>query len=121
MLHFNGKKLGVYVFSLKKHRDNYAMSKKSSKQIILDGTLSASTLWNSHVDWTAFEIRNPKDLVDIDGNPYDGDNPKELSDTDATSKAVKDYIVRLSNAIPAVNAIKKTPLRQELNLRSTLG
>ena len=37
-------------------------------------------------------------LIDINGNKYDGDNPKELSDTDANSKKVKDYLIRLSGA-----------------------
>ena len=105
MLHFNGEKIGVYSFNLKKHRDNYAMDKKSGKQLILDGSLNNTTLWNGTVDWTAFEIRNPKDLVDIDGNPYDGDDPKELSDTDTLSKTAKDYITRLSGALPTISAI----------------
>lgn len=105
MLYFNGKKLGIYSFNLKKHRDNYAMDKKSNKQLILDGTLSESSLWGGNVDWTAFEIRNPKDLVDINGNPYDGDNPIELSNTDILSKNAKDYIIRLSRSIPTISTI----------------
>ena len=73
-LFVNGNSVGIYVFALKKHRDNYYMKKSSSKNILLDGILG-SEFWqangnlNNHgpnqfnTVWDGFEIRNPKTLV----------------------------------------------------------
>ena len=91
--------MGVYAWNLKKSREVYNVDKKKAENIILDGEINSSSLFGGAVDWTKFEIRNPKSLLDINGNKYDGDNPKELSDTDSSSKKVKDYIIRLSGAM----------------------
>ena len=91
--------MGVYAWNLKKSREVYNVDKKKAENIILDGEINSSSLFGGTVDWTKFEIRNPKSLLDINGNKYDGDNPKELSDTDSLSKKVKDYIIRLSGAM----------------------
>lgn len=88
--------MGVYAWNLKKSKEVYNCNKKKAENIILDGSLSANSIFSGSINWSAFEIRNPKSLIDIDGNKYDGDNPKELSDTDPTSKKVKDYLVALS-------------------------
>ena len=90
--------MGVYAWNLKKSKEVYHADKKKADNIILDGITSIGTLFGGNIDWTAFEIRNPKSLKDINNNKYDGDNPKELSETDEFSKKVKDFIVRLSNA-----------------------
>lgn len=58
----DGEFYGVYMWSLKKHRDNYHMSKKKTKHIHLDGTLNHTTIFGGTIDWTAFEVRNPKNL-----------------------------------------------------------
>ena len=92
------KDMGIYAWNLKKSKEVYFCDKKNAQNIILDGALNFSSLFNGTINWTQFEIRNPKSLVDINGNKYDGDNPNELSDTDENSKKVKDYIVSLSNA-----------------------
>lgn len=92
-------KMGVYAWNLKKSKEVYNANKKTAENIILDGQMNGQTLFGGSVDWSMFEIRNPKSLIDIDGNKYDGDNPKELSDTDSSSKKVKDYITRLSGAM----------------------
>lgn len=91
--------MGVYAWNLKKSREVYNVDKKKAENIILDGEINPSSLFGGTVDWTKFEIRNPKSLLDVNGNKYDGDNPKELSDTDSSSKKVKDYIIRLSGAM----------------------
>lgn len=91
--------MGVYAWNLKKSREVYNVDKKKAENIILDGKINSSSLFGGAVDWTKFEIRNPKSLLDINGNKYDGDNPKELSDTDTLSKKVKGYIIRLSGAM----------------------
>ena len=58
----NGEFYGIYMWQLKKHRDNYHMSKKKSKHIHLDGALKPNTFFNGIIDWTQFEVRNPKNL-----------------------------------------------------------
>lgn len=104
------KNMGVYAWNLKKSKEIYHADKKTPENIILDGVISNSTLFGGTVDWTQFEIRNPKSLIDIDGNKYDGDNPKELSETDKNSKKVKGYLVRLSGVKSALteNNTKET-------------
>ena len=103
------KKMGIYTWNLKKSKEVYFVDKKSKNNIILDGLLNES-IFNGTVNWSAFEIRNPKKLKDIDGNAYDGENPKELSETDELSKAVKDSILRLSSAASSIrtNLTKNT-------------
>lgn len=90
------KEIGIYSWNLKKSNEVYHANKKKAENIVLDGVIGNSTLFNGVIDWSQFEIRNPKPLVDINGNKYDGDNPKELSDSDSLSKNVKDYLIRLS-------------------------
>ena len=49
-----------------------------------DNFMSPSTgdgFWRNDIWWARIEIRNPKDLVCMDGTAYDGDNPKELIDS----------------------------------------
>lgn len=104
------KNMGVYAWNLKKSKEIYHADKKTPENIILDGAIDSKTLFGGTIGWTHFEIRNPKSLIDIDGNKYDGDNPKELSETDKNSKKVKDYIVRLSGVKAALieNNTKET-------------
>lgn len=98
--------MGLYTLNLKKSKEVYGCDKKKAENIILDGNINAATLFNGNINWGAFEIRNPKSLIDINGNKYDGDNPKELSDTDKLSSQVKKYIVRFSNACSSILANK---------------
>ena len=98
--------MGIYTWNLKKAKEVYFCNKKKAENIILDGVINYNTLFGGNIDWTAFEIRNPKSLIDIDGNKYDGDNPKELSDTDANSKKVKDYLTTLSGVYSALQSSK---------------
>lgn len=100
-LYLNGSFYGLFSWQLKKHRDNYNMSKSNAKHIHLDGTLGYN-FFDGQIDWTAFEVRNPKDLYCMDGSKYDGDNPKELIDPTSASydagnsKHVKTYQVKQS-------------------------
>lgn len=98
--------MGVYSWNLKKSKEVYNMNKKKPENIILDGVINSSTIFNGSINWSSFEIRNPKSLLDINGNKYDGDNPLELSDTDTHSKKVKDYIKRLSSAVSDITTNK---------------
>lgn len=91
--------MGVYAWNLKKSKEVYYADKKKTENIILDGIIGNTEIWGGKINWTQFEIRNPKSLKDINENKYDGDNPKELSDTDTFSKSVKAYITHLSEAL----------------------
>lgn len=88
--------MGIYTWNLKKSKEVYYADKKKAENIILDGEIGIDTLFGGTIKWDYFEIRNPKSLIDIEGNKYDGDNPKELSDTDPFSKKVKDFLVNFS-------------------------
>lgn len=73
--YWNGEYGGVYAMSLKKHRSNYNMNKNEARNIILDGTINNDTLFGGKIDWTAFEVKNPKDLYcvttkDVSGWSY---------------------------------------------------
>lgn len=83
-VYLNGDFYGVFNWALKKHRDNYHLNKSSATNIHLDG---GSSPLESPLDWTRFEIRNPKGLltkIPYKGGfeSYDGDKPKELLDSD---------------------------------------
>lgn len=116
VLYWNDEFYGLMSWQLKKHRDNYAMNKKNAKHIHLDGWIDKGTLFGGKVDWTAFEIRNPKSLVCSDGSSYDGENPKELIDDtmpsyDSTNKnhkntmAVKKSIIAFSKYMSEIDAV----------------
>ena len=110
IVYLNGVYQGIYTWNLKKHRDNYFCNKKKSSNIILDGVLSDDYFWKGNIDWTQFEIRNPKGLKDINGNDYNGDIPLELSDTDKLSKQVKSFIQHLASA---KNNLKSNKTKEE--------
>lgn len=88
--------MGIYTWNLKKSKEVYNAEKKKAENIILDGVVAYDTLFGGTINWSAFEIRNPKNLIDINGNKYNGDKPIELSDSDKLSKQVKDYLIRFS-------------------------
>ena len=116
-LHLNGEFYGMYSWNMKKHRANYSMDKKDYTSIMIDpDSLTSKTFWNGTIDWSKFELKNPKTLICMDGSKYDGDNPKELIDStsekyDESNKDMKNtadtktLLVRLSNAMPAINAL----------------
>lgn len=98
--------MGIYAWNLKKSKEVYYADKKKAENIILDGEIATDTLFGGTINWSSFEIRNPKSLIDINGNKYDGDNPTELSDTDPNSKKVKDYLISLSKVFSELNTNK---------------
>lgn len=98
--------MGIYAWNLKKSKEVYYADKKKAENIILDGEIATDTLFGGTIKWSSFEIRNPKSLIDINGNKYDGDNPTELSDTDPISKKVKGYLISLSKVFSELNTNK---------------
>ena len=136
IVYLNGEFYGVFSWQLKKHRDNYMMSKKKTKHIHLDGVIDNATLFGANGDssliaWVdtadnGFEIRNPKpkkkkdgwDLTCIDETTYDADtNMKEiigqddpLYDPENTSHVktneTKQAILTLSTYIPELQQME---------------
>ena len=102
ILSHNGKFIGIYTIMLKKNRKNFQMDKSNYKEVLLD--MDSGKLIEGQLDWTSFEIRNPKKLICMDGTNYDGDNPKELIDesSDIYVSSNKD----MNNSITTKNAIK---------------
>lgn len=101
IVYLNGEFYGVFNWALKKHRDNYHMNKSLGTNIHLDGGRGPML---SPLNWTSFEIRNPKGLLTnvataTGFESYDGDKPKELlgSDTEGYNPADKKHV--LSNKV----------------------
>ena len=73
IIYQNGKFYGIFAMALKKHRDNYHQKKDNAKHIHLDGAwfdrknaegeTTHHSIWLGILDWTVFEVRNPKYLV----------------------------------------------------------
>ncbi len=126
IVYLKGEFYGIFSWQLKKHRDNMHQTKDVAEHIHLDGTISPQTLLGGTIDWTQFEVRNPKGLYCMDGTKYDGDtNLNELidetsvfyaldSDTDKILKAkkmtakVKSYIKSFSKAMVEIGAVLDT-------------
>ena len=62
IIYLDGAFYGIYAFCLKKHRDNYHLTKDVPEHVHIDGVLTPEFLWNGNINWTQFEIRNPKNL-----------------------------------------------------------
>ena len=133
-VYLNGIFYGLFAMLIKKHRDNYHMDKSTAEHVHLDGTITNSTIFNGkeNIDWSQFEVRNPKNLYAIGGNKYDADVKQEeiagqtevdtwiaagkLPDGTAISSKikknlqmtakVKKYIQNLADAIPIIKVAK---------------
>lgn len=68
-MYYNGEYVGLYAWTLKKHRSNYNMKKGENTKIIIDGV--SSTLWTGSVAWKHFELKNPKKLYYTDYDSLD--------------------------------------------------
>lgn len=104
-VYYDGVYQGLRVWQLAKDARNYQMDKYNQDHIILDGSIGRSTDESGEgvvnnffqpnaegIDWSLFEVRSPKKiwvtdiygngdykkLRDVDGEKYDGDNPKKL-------------------------------------------
>lgn len=97
-LYFNGNYYGIMAWQLKKHRDNMGLEKKVAENVWLDGTLNDKQLFKGTINWTKFEVRNPKDLYNMDGTDYDGDNPQEIIDETSPAYTGKTKMVRCATA-----------------------
>lgn len=135
-VYLNGKFYGVFSLQLKKHRDNYHLNKNTAEHVHLDGILDNVTIFNGkgNIDWSQFEVRNPKGLYAIGGNKYDADVKQEeiAGDTEVnawieagtlpngkvidskTKKAlqmtakVKKYILDFAETVPTIKSAMAT-------------
>ncbi len=76
-IYLNGEFYGVFSLQLKKHRDNFHMNKSTAEHVHLDGIINIDSFWGDSIDWSQFEVRNPKNLYAIGGNKYDADIKQE--------------------------------------------
>ena len=116
-LYINGDFYGIMAWQLKKHRDNMGLNKKSASHVWLDGTLNDKRIFQDTIDWSKFEVRNPKDLYNMDGTDYDGDNPQEIIDSTSVyytgtnkmirSNQAKNHIINLSHYYTELSALKE--------------
>lgn len=79
-IYVNGDFYGIYAWQLKKDQKNMNQKKETATHIHLDGIIDTGTFWNTKIDWSRFEVRNPRGLYSMDGSLYDGDYPTELID-----------------------------------------
>lgn len=102
-----GEFYGIFNVTLKKHRKNFDMNRNNVSHVWLDGTLSGATFWDGEISWSDFEVRNPNPnkwgFLDINGDKYDRDFPKELSNNGNTG-LVKEKIQRLATFNSLFNA-----------------
>lgn len=85
--YLNGLFYGIFTWQLKKHRDNYHMNKATAEHVHLDGIVDKNYFWGDTIDWSQFEVRNPKNLYAIGGNKYDADIKQEEIAGDAEVNA----------------------------------
>lgn len=82
IVYLNDEFYGVFAWSLKKDRKNMNHTKDDANHIHLDGIIGDGQLWKGNIDWTAFEVRNPKTLYTISTEDVDGFTYKKVSDED---------------------------------------
>lgn len=95
-VYLNGDYYGLFMWSLKKNRDNYSMDKKDYTSILID---NVGSIYHSNGDigcsWD--ELKNPKTLICVDGKKYDADTHMgEIIGTDTV--AGKKYTFKKLNA-----------------------
>ena len=127
MVYLNGTFYGLFIWQLKKHRDNYHLDRNATDNIHIDGDDNYVQLFSGHIDteWHRTELRNPKPkkskwtMTCMDGSKYDGDNPKELIDStsplyDASNKShknsakVKASVIALSHYMEDIAPYEST-------------
>lgn len=139
VVYLNGEFYGVFAWQLKKSRKNMNMKKEVAEHIHLDGNLNNDNLFLGNIKWSQFEVRNPQNLYDKEGELYNGNKPKELIDNlceayqlpddmpevkEAKQRTarVKQYIKQLSRYKKELDALVKenvdtAVLKQEIERR----
>lgn len=124
-LYLNGAYYGLFAWNLKKSRDNYSMDKNDYTTALLDGEIDYSTFFGGTIDWSKFELRNPKKLITMSGGKYDGDNPEEIIDSSSSAydgdnpdhvntALVKAALLRQAGAITDIRNIASPETKEAL-------
>ena len=136
MLYLNGQFYGIYVWQLSKHRRNMSQQKHNVSHIHLDGNMGDNNFWNGTVIWSSFDVRNPKDMYDMNGKPYEEknelmdesspyfdlpDDTKDVREAKQRSASVKKAVIKFSQLVSKLNTMKKNgashdEIRQEIAL-----
>lgn len=106
-LYINGVYWGLYVWRLKKHRDNYQFNKSDTDHIFLDAQDWFSN--SGAFSWTGVEIRNPKS---------DSGNPSFPECEEPNDGPVKTAIVNWETALWGITAsTPKSTIEGLLNIQ----
>jgi len=97
-LYINGDFYGIMAWQTKKHRDIMGLEKNTPSNVWIDGTINDKQLFRDTINWTKFEIRNPKNLFYMDGTEYDGDYPNEPIDETSPAYTESKKMKRCSEA-----------------------
>ncbi len=123
MMFLNGEFWGICTWQLAKHRRNMAQEKHNALHIHLDGNMNETNFWFDNLKWSAFEVRNPKGLYDMEGNAYDeGDelidssspyysrpgDSQEVRQAKQRSAQVKQAVIALTRRVGEVANLKQS-------------
>lgn len=96
VVYLNEKFVGVFSWTLKKHRKNMGLDKDKRKHIHIDGMLNETTFWQQgNVPWSDIEIRNPKVLYSTKSYKHLGYVCTELNPDD--NEAAKAEVAKIGN------------------------
>ena len=117
-VYLNGDYYGLFMWSLKKNRDNYSMDKKDYTSILIDNVGSIYH-YNGDIGCSWDELKNPKTLICVDGKKYDADTHMgEIIGTDTV--AGKKYTFKKLNASTTdfdyftVTSVDYNPLNEDM-------
>lgn len=117
-VYLNGDYYGLFMWSLKKNRDNYSMDKKDYTSILIDNVGSIYH-YNGDIGCSWDELKNPKTLICVDGKKYDADTHMgEIIGTDTV--AGKKYTFKKLNAATTdfdyftVTSVDYNPLNEDM-------
>ena len=117
-VYLNGDYYGLFMWSLKKNRDNYSMDKKDYTSILIDNVGSIYH-HNGDIGCSWDELKNPKTLICVDGKKYDADTHMgEIIGTDTV--AGKKYTFKKLNAATTdfdyftVTSVDYNPLNNDM-------
>lgn len=79
-VYLNGEFYGIYAWQLKKNRKNMNLTKDVAEHIHLDGDIREAYILGGNINWTRFEVKNPKNLYCIDTETIHGFAYEEITD-----------------------------------------
>jgi hypothetical protein len=121
MMYLNGEFYGIYIWQLTKHRRNMAQKKHNENHIHVEGHLDDKNFWNGNISWQNVEVRNPKDLYDMEGKAYEekveliDENSQLYNSLDSTNISLdiqrtvhaKKAIIQLSRRVGELEDLKE--------------